>query len=106
MNSDPEMDNIEAAMDQLAETLDLVRKPNTGATPGDPAMKQVIVRATEADSNRWKLAAEKSGMSLAEFVRRVVNDAVSVELDCPHPQNMRKTYAWSESCKKCGKRLR
>jgi hypothetical protein len=106
MNNDSEMDNIEAAMDQLAETLDLVRKPNTGATPGEPAMKQVIIRATEFDSNRWKTAAEKQGMSLAEFVRRVVNEASALELDCPHPQNMRKVYEWSESCKKCGTRIR
>jgi predicted HicB family RNase H-like nuclease len=107
MSNQPEdTDNIEAAMDKLAESLELTRKPNTGSTPGDPAMKQVIIRATESDSNRWKTAAEKQGMSLAEFVRRVVNDATALELDCPHPQNMRKVYPWSESCTKCGKRIR
>lgn len=107
MSNEPEnIDNIEAAMDKLAENLDLTRKPNTGATPGDPAMKQVIIRATEFDSNRWKTAAENQGMSLAEFVRRVVNDATALELDCPHPHNMRKVYPWSESCTKCGARIR
>jgi predicted DNA binding CopG/RHH family protein len=106
MSNNENLDNIEAAMDKLAETLEPTRKPNTGSTPGDPAMKQVIIRATESDQERWKTAAEKQGLSLAEFVRRVCNDASARELDCPHPVHMRKVYPWSERCTACNKRLR
>ena len=106
MSNNEEIDNIEAAIDKLAETLEPTRKSNTGSTPGDPAMKQVIVRATEFDQERWKAAAEKQGVSLAEFVRRVCNQATALELDCLHPAEFRKSYPWSESCTRCNARLR
>lgn len=106
MNENEDVDNIAAAMDKVAESMDLTRKPNTGSTPGEPAMKQVIVRATEHDQERWKQAAEKQGVSMAEFVRRVCNEAAAEELDCPHPIQFRKSYPWSERCTKCNTRLR
>lgn len=106
MSNNEEIDNIEAAMDKLAETLEPTRKPSTGSTPGEPAMKQVIIRATEFDQDRWKTAAEKQGLSLAEFVRRVCNEATTLELDCAHPLQFRKTYPWSERCTKCNARIR
>lgn len=106
MSNNEEFDNIEAAMDKVAETLEPTRKPNTGSTPGEPAMKQVIVRATEHDQDRWKQAAEKQGVSMAEFVRRVCNEAASEELDCKHPIQYRKSYPWSERCTRCNTRLR
>lgn len=106
MSNSEELDNIEAAMDKVAESLELTRKPNTGSSAGEPAMKQVIVRATESDQDRWKAAAEKQGVSMAEFVRRVCNEAASLELDCPHPIQFRKSYPWSERCTKCNARLR
>lgn len=101
-----EEDNIEAAMEKLAETLEPTRKTNTGSTPGEPAMKQVIVRATEYDHDRWKLTAERQGVSLAEFVRRLCNEAAAYEIDCPHPIEFRQSYPWSERCTKCNVRLR
>lgn len=106
MNDHDEVDNIEAAMEKVAESLIPTRKPNTGSTPGDPAMKQVIVRTTESDQERWKHAAEKQGVSMAEFIRRVCNDAAALELDCHHPIQFRKSYPWSERCTKCNTKLR
>jgi len=105
--SDPEdYDNIEAAMEQVADSLQLTRKPNTGSSAGEPVMKQVIVRATHYDQDRWKQAAEKQGVSMAEFVRRVCNEAATEELDCKHPIQYRKSYPWSERCTRCNTRLR
>ena len=106
MSNHEDFDNIEAAMEKVAETLEPTRRSNTGSTPGEPAMKQVIVRATEHDQDRWKQAAEKQGVSMAEFVRRVCNEAASEELDCKHPIQYRKSYPWSERCTKCNTKLR
>jgi len=101
-----EEDNIEAAMDKLAETLEPTRKSNTGSQPGEPAQKQVLIRATDYDHQRWKDAAAKRGVSIAEFVRQACNDESSRELDCTHPMQYRVSYPWSERCKRCGTRLR
>lgn len=99
-------DNIEAAMDKLAETLEPTRRTNTGSTPGSPALKQVLVRATDEDHQRWKDAADKQHVSVAEFVRQACNAAASKELDCSHPPEYRVVYPWSEKCKKCNKSMR
>lgn len=99
-------DNIEAAMDKLAETLEPTRKTNTGSTPGEPALKQVLIRATELDHNRWKEVADRRGQSLSEFVRQVCNVEAERELDCQHPMEFRKNYPWAERCRKCGFRFR
>lgn len=105
-NEDNTQDNIEAAMAKVAENLSLTRKANTGSVPGEPAQKQVMVRASEADHSRWKEAAEKSDISMAEFIRDAVNAAVKNTLECAHPIEMRKSYPWSEFCLKCESRIR
>ena len=104
--SDEQQDNIEAAMAKVAENMTLTRKPNTGSVPGEPAQKQVMVRASEGDHARWKEAAEKAGVSMAEFIRDAVNVAAKNTLDCDHPVVMRKSYPWSEFCLKCNSRIR
>lgn len=53
----------------------------------------------------WKTAAEKSGVSLSEFVRDLVQAGAEDVLECPHPVEQRKSYPWSEVCLKCGTRL-
>ena len=55
--AEPTQDNIEAAMDHVAETIEPTRSPNTNSQDGKTANKQVIVRATEEDHERWKAAA-------------------------------------------------
>jgi predicted HicB family RNase H-like nuclease len=104
--NDEEADNIEAAMAKVAENLTLTRKANTGSVPGEPAQKQVMVRASEIDHARWKEAAEKCGISMAEFIRDAVNVAAKNALECEHPVEMRKSYPWSEFCLKCNSRIK
>ena len=98
-------DNIVAAMDKVAETLEPTIPANTGADEGATATKQVLIRATEEDRDRWKQAAEIKGVSLSEFVRTLCNAAATELLECPHPQEMRKAYPWSERCMACGHRF-
>lgn len=99
-------DNIEAAMDKIAETLTPTRKTNTGSKPGEPAQRQVLLRASVHDHERWKKAAEMKGMALSELIRELCNNAAAEALDCMHPREFRKTYKWSDTCLKCNTRLR
>lgn len=101
----PPPDNVEAAMDKLAETLD--PKVSKAISDDDgPADKQVLIRSTARDHERWKLAAEREGKSLSAFIREIVNNNVAEILDCSHPLEFRQSYPWSETCLKCGTRLR
>lgn len=97
-------DNIQAAVDGVMKMEGLTRKPNTGSKPGLPANKQVLIRATDEDHERWKTAAAELGISLAEFVRDVCNKAAGTT-ECQHPMEQRKIYPWMQRCMKCGKRL-
>lgn len=99
-------DNLEAAMKQVAESISMTRPPNTNTTDGETASKQVLIRATERDRDRWKEAADAENISLSEFIRNACNKASSEALDCQHPIEMRKIYPWSETCLKCKARLR
>ena len=103
--NDEQQDNIEAAMDKVAETL----TPTVGylAKEDDgPADKQVLIRTTEYDKGRWKDAADKIGVSLSQFIRDSLNEKAADVLDCPHPLNLRRWYPWAEFCIKCESRLR
>lgn len=105
IGSTPPLDNVEAAMDKVAETLD----PKVSTTISDddgPADKQVLIRSTARDHERWKMAAEREGKSLSAFIREIVNTSVTEILDCSHPMEFRQSYPWSETCRKCGTRLR
>ena len=97
-------DNVEAAMHEVAEDMDLTVSAMTKEDDG-PADKQVLIRATERDRERWKRAAEKAGMSLSALVREVMNLKATDILDCSHPIQFRKSYPWSEFCTKCDMRL-
>lgn len=99
------MDNLVAAMHRVAETLDPVVSHSISDDDG-PANKQILIRATESDHERWKRAAEKVGQSVAQFIRETVNNKVVDILDCSHPVNMRRKYPWAEFCLRCNARLR
>ena len=99
-------DNLQAAMDKVVESTDLTITPDTGSEPGRPASAQVLIRTTEAERDRWKLAAEASGKSLTEFARELLSGAAAEVLDCQHPLNQRRYYPWAEFCLRCGIRLR
>lgn len=98
-------DNIEAAMDKVAESLKPTRKKNTGSAQGEPAQKQILIRVTETDHERWRISAEKSGMSMSEFIRGAVNEACLNTGECKHPLDKRKTYPWASFCMQCNTRL-
>lgn len=97
-------DNLEMAMDEVAKSIKPTRKPKTGATDGDTAAKQVLLRATEQDHVNWKAAAEKRGVSMAEFIRDAVNAAAKELLECSHPSNMKRFYPWATTCLQCGEK--
>lgn len=97
-------DNIQAAVDDVMKSEELTRKPNTGSKPGLPANKQVLIRATDEDHEKWKIAASGRGVSLAEFVRDACNKAAEDSI-CAHLMQDRKIYPWMQKCLKCGKRF-
>lgn len=99
-------DNLDSAVAHVAETISLVRQSNIGSKPGSPASKQVLIRATEEDHARWKLAAEKTGITLSEFIRDAVNGAALDLLECSHPLEYRRWNLRSEKCLKCGEKIR
>lgn len=98
-------DNLEAAMDKVAEDLEPTRVPAGTSKAGDPASKQVLMRASEHDHKRWKAAADKLGVSMAEFMRNACNEKAGTLLDCPHPTNQVRYYPWAVTCLACGTRL-
>lgn len=103
-NMEEVQDNIQAAVDGVMKIEDLTRKANTGSKPGLPANKQVLIRATDEDHERWKTAAAELGVSLAEFVRDACNKAAG-SMMCQHLPEHRKVYPWMSKCLKCGKRF-
>lgn len=106
MSMDNNQDNLEAAMDKVAETLEPTIAKNIGSEPGDPASKQVLIRSTVADHSMWKEAADVKGVSLSEFIRDCLNSEASKILYCQHPSEHRLSYPWAEFCTLCNERLR
>lgn len=99
-------DNLIPAVDKYAESMKLTRGSNTGSKAGSPATKQVLIRATDEDHLRWKEAAEKSGVTLSEYIRDVLNGASKEDLDCIHPLEYRRWNLRTEKCLKCGAKIR
>lgn len=106
MNEPDSPDNLDAAMAAVADTVDPTVGPTIGTDPGSPATKQVLIRATAHDHGRWKESADKYGMTLSDFIRTCCNERARDILDCAHPIDQRRYYPWSETCLKCGLRLR
>ena len=98
-------DNIEAAMHDMAEGMDLTVSTRVSDDDG-PADKQILIRATENDRERWKRAAEVAEVSLSALIRDTMNTKVTDILDCSHPMQFRQSYPWAEFCTKCNVRLR
>lgn len=99
-------DNLEAAMDAVAESLVPTRSKNTGASKGETAQSQILIRASSEDHELIKKAAAYLGVSMSEFVRNTVVEKSRELIECQHPMSHRKSYPWSEFCMKCGKKLR
>ena len=96
-------DNLEQAMNAVAEVMEhTISTRLEGETPAD---KQVLIRATDVDRERWKNAAQKEGKSLAQFLRDTINEKVVEILDCTHPLEQRRIYPWAQICTRCNQRL-
>jgi predicted HicB family RNase H-like nuclease len=102
------IDNIEAAMDKVAENMDMTIAPRAKEhdEPDVPASKQILIRATSLEHERWNRAAKVSETNVSAMVRDVVNAHVMDILDCSHPTNLRRWYPWAEFCLKCNLRIR
>jgi hypothetical protein len=103
--SEQSQDNLKAAIDKVAETLtptvSTIQKDDDG-----PADKQVLIRTTDKEKERWKQASDKLNIPMSQFIRDVLNQKTTELLDCDHPVNMRRWYPWAEFCLKCDTRLR
>ena len=103
MNKDPEISNLVAAIDREAHG---DKSISTEVSPEDgPADKNILVRLTNKDRERWKEASEKIGVTMSQMIRDAVNVKVIEVLDCSHPTNLRRYYPWSEFCLKCSTRI-
>lgn len=92
-------------MDKVAENLNPTVKTISKDDDG-PADKQVLIRTTDTERGKWKLAAEKEGLNLSQFIRETLNARARELLECTHPVSHRRYYPWSEFCLKCDTRLR
>lgn len=98
-------DNITAAMAKVAETIGTSVSPIVKPDDG-PADKQVLIRTTDYERDRWKQASEKEQLTLSAWIRNVLNAEAKNLLECEHPMNMVRFYPWSKICTKCGQRLK
>lgn len=105
MSDFPE-DNIEAAMDRVADSIVPTRSRSTGSTKGETAQSQILIRASSEDHELIKKAAAFLGISMSEFVRKTAVEKSRELTECQHPMSHRKSYPWSEVCLKCGQRLK
>jgi hypothetical protein len=105
MTEEPELNNLISAIAREAESED--KAVSTEISPEDgPAGKNILIRLTEKDRERWKETAEKMGVTVSQMIRDTVNAKVQDVLDCSHPISQRRYYPWSEFCLACGTRLR
>jgi predicted DNA binding CopG/RHH family protein len=94
------------AIDKVMEENKDISISNPATANGETVDKQVLIRASEADRDRWKQAAEKGGLTLSAWIRDSLNKSASDALDCPHPLNFRRFYPWAEICLSCHTRLK
>jgi predicted HicB family RNase H-like nuclease len=99
------VDNIEAAMNKVAETLTPTISP-VAKEDDRPISDQVLIRCFEEEKQSWKEAAQLEGKSMSEWIRNILNNESFKKLVCQHPFEYRRVLPWSERCTKCNKRLR
>lgn len=100
-----EESNMHAAMERAMQSGDMSIRPIAKDDNGT-ADKQVLIRTTEQDREKWKQASELEGATLSSWIRTTLNNAARNLLECDHPMNMTRFYPWATICTKCGKRLR
>jgi hypothetical protein len=99
-----QQDNIKAAMSHVVESGDFGVRPVSGGEE-NVVDKQVLIRVSEKDRERWKNASEMNGKTLSAWIRDILNKEASTLLDCPHPLNEIKYYPWAQICTRCGLRI-
>lgn len=97
---------IREAVDKVMEDDKNLSIANPATAAGETVDKQVLIRASEHDRDRWKSAADKSGSTLSAWIRDSLNKAAAEALDCTHPLNSRRFYPWAEICLACNTRLK
>lgn len=114
-NIPPAEDNLESAMNKVAETLEPTRSRSVGKKKKDvdgtelssTAQEQVLFRASSEDKQKWEECAKHLGISMAEFLRVSANEKYEKSMaGCEHPLAFRRSFPWMEECLKCGIRLR
>lgn len=104
MSEEPEVSNLISAIAREAQGDKAI---STEVSPDDgPADKNILIRLTNKDRERWKQASDKMGLTMSQMIRDTVNEKVADVIDCSHPVNMRRYYPWSEFCLKCQTRIR
>lgn len=103
-NTENNDSNLISAMNHVAENTSMSVSPMQ--KPDDaPADKQVLIRATEYDRDRWKNASNKVGVTLSSWIRDTLNKEAASVLDCPHPDHQVRYYPWATICLECGQRF-
>jgi predicted DNA binding CopG/RHH family protein len=102
-NEKPE-ENIVEAVNKVASSMEMNIHPIAKQDDG-PIDKNVLIRTTENDRDRWKQAADLCGMNLSAWIRELLNDEARRLLECNHPMELMKIYPWAKICGKCNKRL-
>lgn len=100
-----QVDNLRAAMSSVIQGVEDMRIQPIVKSDSGPADKQVLIRTTEEERNRWKDAAARQEKNLSAWIRDSLNAEASLNLDCQHPMNETKFYPWATICMKCGQRL-
>jgi len=91
-------------MAEVADGLELTVHRSTGAAPGEGTV-QILIRASRASRDRWKEAAARMGVSVAEMVRQLADAKAAELLDCPHPRDRWRNTRYGTSCGHCGQML-
>jgi len=103
-NTENKDSNLISAMNHVAENTSMSVSPMQKSDDA-PADKQVLIRATEHDRDRWKNASNKVGVTLSSWIRDVLNKEAASVLDCPHPSHQVRYYPWATICLECGQRF-
>lgn len=94
------------AIDRVMEEEKNLSIANPATSNGEIVDKQVLIRASEHDRDRWKESADRAGVTLSAWIRDSLNRSAAESLDCPHPLNSRRFYPWAEICLACNTRLK
>lgn len=105
MNNEEELNNLVTAIAREAESPDKAIAHEIYPEDG-PADKNILIRLSGKDRERWKEASDKMGLTVSQMIRDTVNAKVQDVIDCSHPISSRRYYPWSEFCLACGTRLR